>query len=287
MLNPIKSAYNLLIENLPPEASLKLQFLRYQRRLPHFDKPRLFTEKVQYRKLHDRNPMLPLFADKVKAKELVAEILGPEWVIPTLWSGTALPPREDRNWPLPYVVKANHGCEMNLFVRSDTDRNWDYLESTVTEWLSVSYYNQVRHEWLYSQITPQVLIEPYIGSISELPTDYKVFVFNGRAEYIQVDTGRDKEDRHRRAFYDRYWAKQPFTLKYPLDHSVIPKPASLDRMLAAAEQLAKDTPFARVDFYEIGGAPLFGEMTFYPSSGLAAFQPFEYDRKLGSLLRYP
>jgi hypothetical protein len=287
MLNPIKTAYNFLIETLPPEASLKLQFVRYQRRIPNFRKPRLFTEKVQYRKLHDRNPMLPLYADKVTAKHLVADILGSEWVIPTLWSGTALPPREERNWPLPYVIKANHGCEMNIFVRSAADQNWDEIESKVNEWLSISYYNKVRQEWLYSQIRPQILIEPFIGNSEELPIDFKFFVLNGRAEYIQVDTGRENEHNHRRAFYDRSWNKQPFTLKYPLAESTLPKPASLERMMAAAERLAKDTPFARVDFYEIGGNPLFGEMTFYPSSGLAAFSPFEYDQLLGSLLQYP
>jgi hypothetical protein len=287
MPNPIKTVYNFLIEHLPPEPSLKLQFLRYQRRLPHFRNPRSFTEKVQYRKLHDRNPMLPLYADKVKAKALVAETLGSEWVIPTLWSGTALPPRNERHWPMPYVIKANHGCEMNIFVRSAADQNWDEIESKVNEWLSIRYYNKVRHEWLYSQIQPQILVEPFIGALEELPTDFKFFVLNGRAEYIQVDTGRKSEHLHRRAFYDRNWNKQPFTLKYPLDESVLPKPVSLERMIAAAELLAKDTPFVRVDFYEVGGNPLFGEMTFYPSSGLAAFHPFEYDQLLGRLLQYP
>jgi hypothetical protein len=287
MLNPVKSVYNLLIETLPPSASLKLQFFRYQRRIPHFNNPRSFSEKVQYRKLHDRSPMLPLFADKVRAKAPVAEILGSEWVIPTLWSGTALPPRDKRNWPMPYVIKANHGCEMNIFVRSEAEQNWDEIESKVNQWLGIDYYNKVRHEWLYSQIQPQILVEPFIGSLGELPTDFKFFVLNGRAEYIQVDTGRECEHQHRRAFYDREWNKQQFTLKYSLDESVLPRPASLDRMISAAELLAKDTPFARVDFYEVGRKPLFGEMTFYPSSGLAAFHPLEYDQLLGRLLQYP
>jgi len=287
MPNPIKTVYNFLIEHLPPEPSLELQFLRYHRRIPHFRKPQLFTEKVQYRKLHDRNPMLPLYADKVTAKTLVAQTLGSEWVIPTLWSGSFLPPREERNWPLPYVIKANHGCEMNIFVRSAADQDWDVIESKLKEWLSVSYYNRVRHEWLYSQIQPQILVEPFIEPSGALPTDFKFYVLNGRAEYVQVDTGRENEHLHRRAFYNRDWEKQLFTLKYPLDHSLVSKPASLDRMIAAAEQLAKDTPFARVDFYEVGGKPLFGEMTFYPSSGLATFQPAEYDELLGRLLQYP
>jgi hypothetical protein len=286
MLNPIKTVYNFLIETLPPQASLKLQYARYHRRLPNLKNPRLFSEKMQYRKLHDRSPMLPLFADKVTAKDLVADCLGSEWLIPTLWSGTALPAREERNWPTPYVIKANHGCEMNIFVRSATDQNWDEIESKVNEWLSVKYYNKVRHEWLYSQIRPQILVEPYIGSPEELPTDYKFLVFNGRVEYIAVHIGRQNHHPHYVAFYDRAWNKQPFKLNGALDHPGLARPASLERMIAAAERLAKDTPFVRVDFYEIDGKPLFGEMTFYPGSGLALFPP-EYDQLFGRLLSYP
>jgi len=286
MLNPIKTAYNFLIEHLPPEPSLKVQYARYHFRIPNLKAPKLFSEKVQYRKLHDRSPMLPLYADKVKAKLLVADALGSEWVIPTLWSGSSLPPREERNWPLPYVIKANHGCEMNIFVRSAADQNWDVIESKTAEWLSVRYYNKVRHEWLYSQIVPQILVEPYIGSTEELPTDYKFLVFDGRVEYIAVHSGRQDHHPHFVAFYDRAWDRQPFKLNSALNHPGIPKPTSLDRMIAAAERLAKDTPFVRVDFYEIGGKPLFGEMTFYPGSGLALF-PREYDLRLGRLLTYP
>ena len=54
-------------------------------------------------------------------------------------------------------------------------------------------------------------------------------------------------------------------------------PASLVRLLAAAETLAARFDFVRVDFYEIGGRPLFGEMTFYPGSGVDRFNPVALD----------
>jgi len=37
----------------------------------------------------------------------------------------------------------------------------------------------------------------------------------------------------------------------------------------------------RVDFYEIDGHPRFGEMTFYPGSGLDPFDPPALDAMLG------
>jgi hypothetical protein len=53
-------------------------------------------------------------------------------------------------------------------------------------------------------------------------------------------------------------------------------------MIAGAETLAEDFPFVRVDLYEVGGQPLFGEMTFYPNSGIRHFSPPEYDTKIGA-----
>ena len=54
-------------------------------------------------------------------------------------------------------------------------------------------------------------------------------------------------------------------------------------MVAAAEKLGAGFDFVRVDFYEVGGRPLFGEMTFYPGSGLDKFAPVTLDTELGKL----
>lgn len=52
-------------------------------------------------------------------------------------------------------------------------------------------------------------------------------------------------------------------------------------MIVAAEALARDFDFVRVDFYEVEGQPLFGKMTFYPGSGLDRFNPVSLDQVMG------
>jgi TupA-like ATPgrasp len=242
--------------------------------------PRTFGEKIQHCKLFNRDPRLPQRQDKILIKELVRERLGSEWVTPSLWQGEFLPPLEQRNWPIPFVIKANNGGGWNIFVRTESDLNWSAIESVVAKWRGP--YNVELGEWLYWEIKPALLVEPFIGKNEELPTDYKLWTFAGKVLVIGVITDRGKGMKV--TMLDSNWDRLPFSIVgYPSDPGPISKPVSLDRMIRAAEILAEDFPFVRVDFYEIGDVPKFGEMTFYPGSGLESFDPPEWDRKLGQL----
>ena len=48
----------------------------------------------------------------------------------------------------------------------------------------------------------------------------------------------------------------------------MPKPDGMDEMFDLAAKLSKGYPFVRVDLYNINGKIYFGELTFFPASGL-------------------
>ena len=50
---------------------------------PNLDNPKTFNEKLNWLKLHDIHPEYTRMVDKVTAKEYVAGIIGPEYIIPT------------------------------------------------------------------------------------------------------------------------------------------------------------------------------------------------------------
>ena len=262
----------------PRRAPLRLSVMHWWRNghFPDFAEPTTFNELVQARKLNDRDPRLPLLADKIRVKEHVARRLGEEWVIPTLWHGTALPERPD--WPLPFVLKASHGCCQCAFVRSGTD-DWPAIRRRAHRWLK-RRYGAILDEWLYREIEPRLLVEPFIGCASALPVDYKFFVFGGRAEFIQVDT--EREHAHKRVIFDRRWRALPCTLQFPIEHRRVAPPASLPRMIEAAETLGRGFDFVRVDLYAVEERPMFGELSFYPGSGLDRFRPAEFDSLFGA-----
>lgn len=252
---------------------IALTYLWRHHRLPQISSPVTFTEFVQHRKLFDRDPKLAPFSDKVAVKQLVADRIGAEWLTPTLWAGTALPAHPV--WPFPFVVKSRHGCNQRAFVRSP-GTDWRAICRRGEAWMARPYGRWL-DEWLYTQIPRGLLIEPFIGADGKLPIDYKLYVFGGEVACIQVHL--ERETRHRWMLFDRAWQR----LSSPTGDADPVAPASLDRMITAAQALASGFDFVRVDFYEIDGEPRFGEMTFYPGSGLDPFDPPELDLMLGRL----
>lgn len=252
-------------------ARIALTYLWRHGRLPKLANPERFTELVQLRKLHDRDPRLPVLADKVAVKAVVAERLGREWVVPMLWSGSALPDQPPSAGRV--VVKARHGCNQNVFVGGHP-RDWRAAQAAAACWMR-GRYGWWLDEWLYAHIPRGLLIEPFIGSGSDLPRDYKVFVFGGRAAHVQVHIGRGRA--HRWVIHDRDW--RPTVNGAPQ----ITRPTALAAMIAAAEELSIGFDFVRVDFYQPAVQPLFGEMSFYPGSGLHLIHPPELDIEWGRL----
>lgn len=238
-------------------------------------RPQTFTEWLQRRKVFDRDPRLTLRADEVLVKELVAATIGAEHVIPTLWRGPRLPPRDERTWPRPLALKASHASGWNHFVRDEREHDWDAIERRVASWMAQTC-GVYTGEWHYRQIVPQLLVEPVVTHVTDLPIDYKFWVFRGKVRCVQVDL--DREHGHKGVMFDAHWRRFDLNHGYPTDVRDIDAPASLPRLFAFAECLAEDISFVRVDFYEVAGRPLFGEMTFFPEAGYKAFEPGSFDR---------
>ena len=62
-------------------------------------------------------------------------------------------------------------------------------------------------------------------------------------------------------------------------------PKNLNKMIELADILSKNCVFLRIDFYEVNSKIYFGELTFYPASGFGRFEPEEYDKILGDMLK--
>ena len=87
--------------------------------------------------------------------------------------------------------------------------------------------------------------------------------------------------------FDIEFRHLPFTRGHANAEVLPKKPETFDRMIMLAEKLGESIPHARIDFYEVNGKTYFGEITFYPASGLTKFNPEEWDKNFGDLLTLP
>lgn len=66
------------------ETYLKILYKVKMNRKLNLDNPQTFNEKLQWLKLYDRKPIYTIMVDKYKVKDYVSNIIGSEYVIPTL-----------------------------------------------------------------------------------------------------------------------------------------------------------------------------------------------------------
>ncbi|WP_437295551.1 ATP-grasp fold amidoligase family protein [Sorangium sp. So ce426] len=268
---------------LDDEQYVRLQWLlKYRERL-ELDRPRTFSEKLQWLKLRYRDVRMPGLVDKLAVREFVAGRVGAEH-LNTLYASANEPRELDRaSLPDELMLKCTHGSGWNVAIMDRSPASWAAAVERVERWLTINYYD-LRREWVYRTIPPRVVVERLLHAPGPGLVDYKLFCFNGRARVIQVDL--DRHGAHRRNLYDERWRRIPCELRYPGGYDV-PRPATLPSMLALAEALALGFPFVRVDLYEIDGHVLFGELTFFPGNGFEAFAPASHDRELGDMLELP
>ncbi len=277
-----RKTINAVLRACPDEVSLQLQYFRAFGRFIDMKNPKRFTEKLQVLKLCGGLEAHSDWVDKVIAKDRVAAILGDKWITPTLWCGAELPPREERTWPTPYLIKANHGSGWNIHVDSDADKDWPAIERTCAHWLRQRWHPHLL-ERQYAGIVPQLLVEPRIGDASESPPDYKFWVFAGRVENVTITVERSIG--RKVAAFDRDWNRRDVTyagLAQPSGD--VPRPQHFAQMRDAAETLGRAFRHASIDFYDLPAGPKFGEVTLTPSSGYESLEPDSYDLMLGALL---
>jgi hypothetical protein len=245
-------------------------------RIPNYLRPRTYTEKIQWRKLFDRDPRLVTFCDKL-AERRIAEETAPDIAVPELlWSGgdpDAIP--FDRLEP-PYIVKPNNRSGEYLIVRTARDIDEDHIRSMCSDWIGARPHRRRVYEWGYRGVEPKLLIEAFQSRPlnHNPPPELKVFVFADRAQFVYYGDPFDKKW----AVHDRNWVRYEFDRwkrvtgpgRKPLD-AVIERPPGLEAALSAAEKIAAGMDHLRVDFFDLGDEVCFNETAVYPWSGNKMF----------------
>ena len=247
--------------------------------------PKSYTEKLQWFKLFYHDPDMVVCADKYAVREYLAE-RGYAYLLNGLIGVydnandidfDALPNR--------FAAKANHGSGWNLICTDKSKLNIFFERRIMNQWLKLDLAAFGR-EWYYSDIKRKIVIEEFIDA--KPLNDYKFMCFNGEPKFMQIN--HDYEGKHYVDFLDMDWKRTGFTYRgYTPSSAPIDVPSCFSEMVTLAKELSKPFPFVRVDFYDVDGKVVFGELTFFPGGGLLPIVPNgrTYDESLGDLLTLP
>ncbi|MDC2889244.1 ATP-grasp fold amidoligase family protein [Psychrosphaera algicola] len=264
------------------ESFLKKKFKKRLGYKLNLEKPKTFSEKIQWRKIYDRNSLYVVCADKYAVRDYVSEKIGKRYLVPLIGSYKTANDIDFDNLPNQFVIKASHGSGWNIIVKDKKYFCESKAKKQLNKWLIKNFYPRKR-EWQYKDIQPRLVVEEMLtDSTGSIPADFKFHVFNSGAQkeiFIQVDSDRFGD--HTRDYFDQNWNLLELRNKYPNSEKLPEKPVNLAEMLVLAEKLATDFSFVRVDLYSVGNKVYFGELTFCPEAGFARFEPESVDLEWG------
>lgn len=278
----VRAAAGSVVYRLPVGVERRLLFAYYHRKLPHFSRPVTFSDKVNWRILNDRRPLLEWTCDKLAMKDYAENAgLASLRVPQTIWSGSDISDLRTVDLPEHWVLKPNHRSGLIYFGSGSADVR--ELATVTATWLD-SFESSKLREWAYATARPMFLIEELLGPPGSPPPDYKIFVFDGKPDLIEMV---NRYDGNQQRLYRADWS--PLEVLYGPQGiaPVAPRPPDLDLMLDIARQLGEPFDFIRVDLYAFDGSIVFGELTPYPCGGLERFQPASFDAELGEKWQLP
>lgn len=295
-LLPLKKIY-ILIERIcsiiPDDIYIKMIYRFRVRKKLNLDNPQTYNEKLNWLKLYNQKAEYTRMVDKYAVKEYVAQVIGEQYVIPTLGVWDKFEDIDFCKLPNRFVLKCTHDSSGIIICRDKFKLDLKKTKNKIKTSLKRDYFLGSR-EWPYKNVPRRIIVEEYMEEIEDCNKEddkkmldvYKIFCFSGKPELFQV-VQNDKTDFESIDYFDTSWNKLDLRQNFPNSDVTLSKPEKIDEMIDVAKKLSQGIPFVRIDLYQINKRVYFSEMTFFSDAGFAKFEPEEWDYKLGQMINLP
>ena len=265
-------------------SNYKLEKIRFYKNLGYPLKlkvPQSYNEKIVWKKIHDRNPLLPITADKYEVRSYIKEVLGEERakeaLIPLLFVTDKPETIPFEKFPSSFIIKPNHASGLQILVENNP-YNKEKIIKTCKQLLKIPYGLE-KFEWAYQSIKRKIVVEKLLrDNEGNIPLDFRFNMFNGKCKLVHAFFRSNRSV----SSFDEKWNFLSIKILNCKVGPKIKKPKNFKTMLELAEKLSKPFDYVRVDLYSLKGKVYFGELTHYPTSGINKFEPQSFDFELGS-----
>ena len=274
-------------DRLDDESFIKLKFKAILGYSPDLDNPRSFNEKMNWLKLHDRNPEYVRRVDKYEVKKIIADRLGAEYIIPNLGVWDRPEDIDFSQLPDRFVLKCTHDSGSKVICTDKSKLDLNKTRVSLARWMKKDY-SRLNREWIYGQVRHRIIAETYIENDEGYLNDFRFYCFNGVPSFFSIDFHADGKNHMN--FYDENIKILPFgsAEEIPVFDAQVPIPDNINEMLDIARTLSAGHPFLRVDLYNINGKIYFSELTFFTHGGFFIMYPDQsWDWKIGDKFALP
>lgn len=241
------------------------------------ENPKTIQDKIHWLMLYDdKMDLKTKCADKIRIHEYCVDKLGEDICVPII---KVYDNPEDilSDWeifPNYFVVKCNHGYNMNVIVRDKHSVIKEHIVNLMKKNLE-NNFGENSYQIHYANINKKCFVEHYIFDEKQKKSlfDYKFWCFNGTPMFVGVNDGNGHGDitQYDMSFKQIYlYPKKPDN-----EYKHYDKPTNFDLMVEYAKKLSSEFKFVRVDFYEVNNKVYLGELTFTPGAGLFNFKDYE------------
>ena len=148
---------------LNPKLSLKVLYRIKMKRKLNLKFPELYTEKIQWIKLNDKNPLMPMCCDKFHVREYVSAKGLNHLLIDLYWQGFNSDEIHYHKLPSEFIIKATHGAGFNIICVDKKKLDKAAVSVKLRQWLNQKYVTRFG-EWFYGVKQPRIIIEQLLKS---------------------------------------------------------------------------------------------------------------------------
>lgn len=282
--NKLVKNIRYMLKFLPDRIYIQLNYFARFKKFANLETPKTYNEKINWLKLNVKNPLYTKLVDKYEVKSYVGNIIGSQYIIPTLQVYEDVDSIDFDALPEQFVLKCTHDSEGLVICKDKTSLNIDKAKKKLRRALKQNFF-YIGREYPYKNVKPRIIAEPYLeDNIYNELRDYKFFCFDGEPKFMLVISNRMNDAKI--DYFDLNFKHLDTRQKYENADQKIEKPINFDKMIELSRTLSKKLGHVRVDFYEVNGKIYFGELTFYHFSGFMPFEPAKWDEIFGEYFNF-
>lgn len=125
------------------ETYIKIVFKISMGKELNLENPQTFSEKLQWMKLYDRNPLYTKLVDKYAVKHIIEQKIGAQYIIPTLGVWEKFDEIDFDKLPNRFVLKCTHDSGGLIICKDKSELDKDKARIIINKCLKHNYFGEI------------------------------------------------------------------------------------------------------------------------------------------------